>query len=127
MAIKELKWCGKTEEEVKGMDLKEFIQLFPSRKRRSLERGFTDQQKSLLKRLESGANNIKTHARDMVILPVMLGKNLMVYNGKSFIPITVTIEMVGHVLGEFVLTRSSVKHSSAGVGATRSSKAVSAR
>ena len=48
-------------------------------------------------------------------------------NGKDYFPITITAEMVGHYLGEFSLTRKNVSHSAAGVGATRSSKAVSAR
>jgi small subunit ribosomal protein S19 len=124
---KELTWHGKSEQEVKEMDIKEFMKLVPTRQRRSLKRGFTDAQKALMKLIEADNKNIKTHCRDLVIMPIMLGKMIKVYNGKDFFPVTVTLEMLGHYLGEFSQTRKSVTHSSAGVGATRSSKAVSAR
>jgi len=115
------------EEEVKMLDLKAFLQYIPSRQRRTLTRGFTDAQKILLKNLETGKDNLKTHCRDMVILPKMIGKTFRVYTGRDFAPITITLEMIGHYLGEFAHTRKSVSHSSAGVGATRSSKSTSAR
>ena len=124
---KELKWKGKLEEEAKYLDLKEFMDLIPARQRRSLKRGFTDTQKGLLKKIDKGEQNIKTHCRNMIIIPSMLGQLIRIYNGKEFVPITITLEMLGHYLGEFAHSRKLVKHSSAGVGATRSSKAVSAR
>ena len=127
MAIKEFKWQGRTEEEIKQMELKEFIGLAPARVRRSLKRGFTDAQKKLLIRIERGDKNIKTHCRNMIIIPQMLGMMIRVYNGKEFLPVNIVPEMLGHYLGEFTHTRKMVSHSSAGVGATRSSKAVSAR
>ena len=124
---KEITWRGKLEEEVKKLDLKSFMTLIPARQRRSLVRGLTEQQKKVLKSVEEGKNNIKTHCRDMVILPAMIGKTFKVYNGKEYIQVIVTLEMIGHVLGEFAMTRKLVSHSSAGIGATRSSKAVTAR
>jgi len=120
-------WQGKTEEEIKNLDFKEFLELIPARSRRSLKRGFTDAQKTFMKRLETGEDNIKTHCRNLVILPAMLGKSIRIYNGKEFIPLIVTSEMLGHSLGEFSHSRRLVSHSAAGVGATRSSKAISAR
>ncbi len=127
MAIKEYKWQGRNEEEVKNLDLKEFMELIPSRARRSLQRGFTDAQKRLLVQVEADNKNIKTHCRNMVILPQMVGKTIRIHNGKDFNAIIIVPEMLGHLLGEFSHTRKMVSHSSAGVGATRSSKAVSAR
>ena len=124
---KEFRWLGKTEEEIKRMDLKEFMEVTNSRARRSLQRGFTDYQKILLKKVMAGDKNIRTHCRDMVIIPAMLGSIIRIHNGKEFFPITITGEMLGHYLGEFSMTRKSVTHSAAGIGATRSSKAVSAR
>jgi len=124
---KEITWRGKLEEEVKKLDLKSFMTMIPARQRRSLVRGLTEQQKKVLQSVEAGKNNIKTHCRDMVILPAMIGKTFKVYNGKEYIQVIVTLEMIGHVLGEFSMTRKSVSHSSAGIGATRSSKAVTAR
>ena len=124
---KEFTWKGKTEEELKKMDLKEFITLTTSRQRRSLKRGFTEAQKAFMKRITAGENNVKTHCRDMVIVPQMIGKTIRVYNGKEFLPIMINAAMIGHYLGEFSHTRKGVTHSAAGIGATRSSKAISAR
>jgi|SRR3989338_7392440 len=124
---KEFTWKGKLEEDAAKLDLKEFMKLIPSRQRRSLKRGFTDAQKSLMIRIEAGENNVKTHCRDMIIVPQMVGKTLRVYNGKEFLPVMVIASMLGHYLGEFSHTRKGVSHSAAGIGATRSSKAVSAR
>jgi small subunit ribosomal protein S19 len=124
---KEFRWQGLTEEEIKGLELKEFMKMVPARQRRSLKRGLTEQQKSLMKRIEKGEKNIKTHCRNMIILPKMIGMVIRVYDGREFVPVNITADMVGHYLGEFALTRKSVTHSAAGVGATRSSKAVSAR
>ncbi|MBR9682961.1 30S ribosomal protein S19 [Candidatus Woesearchaeota archaeon] len=124
---KEFVWHGMNEEEIKKLEMKDFLKLIPARQRRSLKRGFSETQKNLLAKIEKGEQNIKTHCRNLVILPQMIGLFIKVYNGKDFVPIAITADMVGHYLGEFALTRKGVSHSAAGVGATRSSKAVSAR
>lgn len=124
---KEFKWMGKTEEEIKKMDIQEFMKVTNSRARRSLQRGIDDSQKVVLKKVQAGDKNIRTHCRNMVIVPAMVGNIIRVHQGKDFIPVTITAEMLGHYLGEFVMTRKPVTHSAAGIGATRSSKAVSAR
>lgn len=125
--IKEFRWHGKTEEEVKKLDLRDFMQLVPARPRRSLKRGFTDLQKRFLRKIERNEAKLRTQCRDMVIIPSMLGKTILVHRGKEFLPVTISIDMLGHYLGEFVMTRKPVSHSAAGIGATRSSKAISAR
>src|SRR3990167_2984602 len=108
---KEITWQGKTEEEVKKIDLKQFMELTTARQRRSLKHGFTPEQKALLKVLNSGKDNLKTHCRNMIILPQMLGKTIQVYNGKEWVPVRISLEMIGHYLGEFSPTRKGVKHS----------------
>ena len=125
--IKQESWRGKTEEEVKKMELKEFMELIPARQRRSLKRGFTEAQEALLRKINAGEKNIKTHCRDFIIIPSLLGQTIRIHNGKEFIPLIITGDMLGHCLGEFSLTRKSVKHSAAGIGATKSSRAISAR
>jgi len=67
---------------------------------------------------------IKTHLREIVIVPKLVGMTIGVYNGKSFQEIPITVEMIGHRLGEFALTRSKVNHGSAGIGSTKSSRAL---
>ncbi|KHO46802.1 MAG: 30S ribosomal protein S19, small subunit ribosomal protein S19 [archaeon GW2011_AR3] len=128
MAKKEFTYRGKSVQELKEMSDKEFAMLINSRERRKIvKRGWTEEQKKLLKRIRSGKRNIETHCRDMVIMPVMLGMTIKVFNGKEFVPIMINEEMLGHRLGEFSITRKRVEHSAPGIGATRSSSAISVR
>lgn len=127
MAKKELLWRGKTQEDMQKMDIKEFAQFVTARERRKLRRGFTAMEKALIRDIQRGEKLIKTHCRDMVVIPLMLGKMMYVYTGKEFVQFQVTLEMLGHRLGEFALTRKSVHHSAPGIGATRSSAAISVK
>jgi len=132
MAKKDLNFKGKTEEDLRKMDINEFMKLIPSRSRRSLKRGFTDQQKKLLLKVKKANEGklkkpIKTHCRDMVIIPEMLGSSLMIYTGKEWTPIIVNYEMLGRYLGEFTMNRKKVAHSAPGIGATRSSASMSVK
>ena len=123
---------GHTLEELKKMNMDEFVRLLPSRARRSLRRGLPPRQKKLLERLRRAYRAKKrgkdiltrTHVRDMLIFPEMVGLQIGVYNGKSYEIVEVKPEMIGHYLGEFSLTRRNVQHGSPGIGATRSSKYV---
>ncbi len=110
-------------EELQNMSLEEFSKLLKSRSRRLLKRGLTEQQKILLKNIRREPDKFhKTHCRDMVILPELVGKKFGIYNGKEFVTVTVNEEMLGHRLGEFSHSTKSVKHSAPGIGATKSSK-----
>lgn len=113
-------------DELKELSTAEFAELLPSRERRTLKRGFTQSQEILLKKLTK-KNDVETHCRDMIVLPSMLGKTIRIHNGKAFVQIVIQPEMLGHRLGEFALTRHMVKHSSPGVGATRSSSNISVK
>jgi small subunit ribosomal protein S19 len=127
MAKKIFSYRGKTIEELKEMSEHEFAKLLPSRQRRSIMRGFTEQQKKLLERIKDGKKNIETHCRDIVILPLMVGTTIKVHRGNRFEPVIITEEMVGHYIGEFTLTRVKVSHSSPGIGATKSSSSLSVK
>ena len=127
MAKKEFTYRGKTLEELKNLSLNEVAALMPARQRRTLKRELTEQQKILLQKIRKNESNIETHCRDMIILPEMVGKTIKVYSGKEFIPVIIMDEMIGHYLGEFVLTRKRVEHSAPGIGATRSSAALSVK
>lgn len=127
MAKKEFSYKGKTLSELKKMSLNEFAELAPARQRRSIKRGLNEQQKILLNNIKKGKKNIETHCRDMIILPEMIGAIVRIHNGKEFVTITIQAEMLGHYLGEFVLTRKRVEHSAPGIGATRSSASLSVR
>ncbi|MGV7468047.1 30S ribosomal protein S19, partial [Mycobacterium kansasii] len=65
---------------------------------------------------------VKTHLRDMIILPEMVGSMVGVYNGKTFNQVEIKPEMIGHYLGEFSITYKPVKHGRPGIGATHSSR-----
>lgn len=125
--LKEFIYRGKSLEELKKMSLKEFVALLPSRQRRSLMRGLKPEHKNLLQNLKVSSKPVKTQLRNMIILPEMIGKTVSVYNGKEYIPVRIEMDMLGHYLSEFTLTRKSVKHSAPGIGATKSSSAVSVR
>jgi len=123
---KEFKFKGKTLEELKQMSLSEFAKLIPARERRKLSRGFTEAEKRLLLKVKDfkegkRKKNIKTHCRDMVIIPDMIDLMIYIHSGKIFMPIQIMPEMLGHRLGEYVSTRQRVSHSAPGIGATRSS------
>ncbi len=72
---------------------------------------------SLLKKvdkLKSGNRKpIKTWSRNSTIIPEFVGHSFLIHNGKNFIPITISEEMVGHKLGEFSPTRKFIAHTAA--------------
>lgn len=129
MARKIFKFRGYTIEELQAMSLEEVIELLPSRQRRSLKRGFLPRQEKVLAKMEKidiENNNgrpevIKTHCRDLIVLPNMVGYTFGIYNGKEFVEVTIKPEMIGCYFGEFAQTRSRVQHGDPGMGATRSS------
>jgi small subunit ribosomal protein S19 len=126
---KEFMYRGHTIESLQAMSMDEFITILPSRQRRSLQRGLTPEQRILLEKLRAAheenkkgeAITVKTHVRDMIILPEMVGAKIAVHQGKEFLPLTVKPEMVGHYLGEFAITNKPVRHGTPGIGASRSS------
>jgi len=126
----EFTYRGYTLDELQDMELEEVAELLPARVRRSITRGLSYEKEQLLEAAreaeeEETANDpIRTHLRDMPILPAFVGITFAVHNGESFERVKVEPEMIGHFLGEFQLTRTSVEHGQAGIGATRSSKFV---
>ena len=121
---------GHTLDELQEMDVDDVAELLPARQRRSITRGLSVEKQKLLEKArdrdtdETAANPIRTHLRDMPVLPEFVGITFAVYNGHSFERVAVEPEMIGHYLGEFHQTRSTVEHGQAGIGATRSSKFV---
>lgn len=127
--VKKFVFRGKSLEELKAMDIKEFAKLLKAKERRSVLR-MNDEQKKFLARIPKKLQKnkpIKTHLREIVILPQLVGLTIKVHNGKEFIDVEILPGMVGHRLGEFSPTRKRVKHSTPGLGATRSSVFTSAK
>jgi small subunit ribosomal protein S19 len=126
---KEFSFRGHSLESLTGMSMDEFITLLPSRQRRSLQRGLTPEQRILLEKLRAAKEaqkngkdvSLKTHVRDLIILPEMVGAKIQVHNGKEFVAMEIRPEMIGHYLGEFAITNKPVRHGTPGIGASRSS------
>lgn len=120
---KEFTYRGKTLEELKLLDVREFAKLLKSNEKRTVLRQDDELQRFVLRANKKVAMKkpIKTHYRHLIITPRMIGMKIGIYNGKEFVQVQIENEMLGHRLGEFSVTRNRVKHGSAGVGATRSS------
>ncbi len=125
MVMPKESYRGRDMEEIRKMSTAEFSEMLPSRMRRSLKRGMTENQKKLLEKIKKKPGKFhRTTCREMIILPEMTGEKIGVHNGKEYVTVEVTPEMLGHRLGEFSQTRKKVQHSAPGFGATRSSKFV---
>ena len=121
---KEFTYRGKTVDELKKLDVREFSKYIKSKPRRSILRQF-QQIENFISRAKIKAEKnkpIRTHQRELIIVPEMVGMKIGVHDGRTFFPVIITGEMLGHRLGEFAMTRSRVKHSKAGIGATKGSK-----
>ncbi len=128
--IKEITFKGKKLPELLELSMQDFAKLCTSRARRTLLKNGID--KKILKKIETAKKNpkakaIRTHRRDIVIVPQMVGAKISVYKGKDWETVEVNEKMLGHYLGEFALTRKRLQHGKAGIGATKSSTAVTAR
>ena len=123
---KEFRYRGKSLDELNSMSTEALLELLPSRARRSLNRGVSEEKRKLLEDARAKKDgklegDIKTHARDMIILPTMVGLTIGVHNGREFVPLEVKPEMIGRYLGEYVITNKKVVHGTPGIGASRSS------
>jgi len=126
---KEFMYRGYSLSQLQNLAMDEFINLLPSRQRRSLHHGFPPEHRILLEKIRKAKEalrqgkpvTVKTHLRDMIILPEMVAISIAVHNGKEFVTVEIKPEMIGHYLGEFALTNKPVKHGTPGIGASRSS------
>lgn len=127
MSRRKFTYRGYAIDELRNISLEDFIKLVPSKQRRYLKRQkYGDETKALLKKIQlatQGKYNkpIRTHVREMIILPNMIGLTIHVHNGKEYIPIQIKPEMIGRRLGEFAISVKPVHHGVPGVGATKSS------
>merc|ERR1719478_1475142 len=94
----------------RGIELDQLLELVHARARRRLSRGIKKKGTALLKKLRKAKKDcgpydkpdvVKTHLRDMLIMPEMIGSIVGVHNGKVFTSVEVKADMVGHYLGEF--------------------------
>ncbi len=124
--VKEFDYRGIPLDQLQNMSLEKLFEIFPARARRSLTRGITDGKRKLIEEIKlekagKAKNPIKTHIRDLIVVPYMVGITINVFSGKEFVPVTITPQMIGHFVGEYVRTNKRVVHGAPGVGASRSS------
>jgi small subunit ribosomal protein S19 len=126
---KEFTFRGKTMEELKALDTREFAKFLKSRQRRAVLRQFDVIEKFITRCEKKQEKNkaIKTHLRHLIIVPRMVGLTINIHNGKEYIKILIIPEMLGHRFGEFAATRNKVQHGAPGIGATRSSASLSVK
>lgn len=124
MKRKQFTYRGKTLDELKKLDVREFARYLKSRKRRSVLRQFHEIEKFISRAKTKDKRNkpIRTHKREIIIVPEMVGMKIYVHNGRNFVLTEIKEEMLGHTLGEFSLTRARVKHGKTGIGATKGTK-----
>jgi small subunit ribosomal protein S19 len=128
--VREFRFRGLNVEQLKNLSIEALLPLLNARQRRSLDKRvgkyMNDEKRKLRERIKNvregnSKQTIRTHVRDMIILPDMVGITLNIHNGKDFSPITIKPEMIGHYLGEYSITNKRVQHGAPGVGASRSS------
>jgi small subunit ribosomal protein S19 len=127
--VKKFTYRGFNLDDLQRMPMDQFINLLPPRPPRRPPRGLPPRQKRFLERLRKARQAkskrlIRTHNRDMIILPEMVGLTIGIHNGKEFLPLTIQIEHIGHYLGEYAPTNKQVRHGNPGIGATRGSQYV---
>jgi len=109
----------------------QLMELVHARARRRFTRGLKMKPLALMKKLRKAKKEalpmekpavVKTHLRNMIVLPDMIGSVVGVHNGKDFNQVEIKPEMIGHYLGEFSMTYKPVRHGRPGIGATHSSR-----
>lgn len=127
--VREILYRGKKADELKQLDTREFARYLKSEEKRNALRQFDSIERFIAQCkicVEKG-KPIRTHLRHLIITPKMIGFTIYVHNGKEFTPVKIQTEMMGHRLGEFSVTRRKVDHGAPGIGATRSSAALSVK
>ncbi|PSC76600.1 40S ribosomal S15 [Micractinium conductrix] len=113
------------------MSTDELVEMFAARQRRRFQRGLKRKALALIKKLRKAKKEatsgekpdvVRTHLRNMVIIPEMIGSVVGVYNGKTFNQVEIKPDMIGHYLAEFSISYKPVGHGRAGIGATTSSR-----
>ncbi|CAA7407460.1 unnamed protein product [Spirodela intermedia] len=129
--FKKFSFRGVDLDQLLDMGTDELVKLFTARARRRFQRGLKRKPMALIKKLRKAKRDapagekpepVRTHLRNMIIVPEMIGSIIGVYNGKTFNQVEIKPEMIGHYLAEFSISYKPVKHGRPGIGATHSSR-----
>ncbi|KAJ3126766.1 ribosomal protein S15 [Nowakowskiella sp. JEL0407] len=130
-AFRKFSYRGIDLDQLLDLESEQLIELVNARQRRRFKRGLKRKPMGLIKKLRLAKKNapanekpetVKTHLRNMIVMPEMIGSVVGVYNGKTFTQVEIKAEMVGHYLGEFSISYKPVRHGRPGIGATHSSR-----
>merc|ERR1712021_210655 len=122
--FKKYTWGGIDLDKLLDYSNQDLMELFRSRQRRKFSRGIKRAPITVLKKLRKAKREtsygekpeaVKTHLRNMVIVPEMIGSVVGVYNGKQYINVEIKPEMIGHYLGEFSITYKPIRHGRSGL------------
>src|SRR3972149_5207818 len=118
--VKKFDYQGIDLTELEKMPMEKLFQLFPARARRSLTRGITDSKRKLIEEIKLAKagklkNPVRTHLRDLIILPYMVGVQVNVFSGKEFVAVNISPEMISHYLGEYVITNKHAREISVAI------------
>eukprot|EP01129_Flabellula_baltica_P017781 TRINITY_DN99_c0_g1_i1.p1 TRINITY_DN99_c0_g1~~TRINITY_DN99_c0_g1_i1.p1 ORF type:complete len:145 (-),score=39.83 TRINITY_DN99_c0_g1_i1:51-485(-) len=131
--FKKFSYRGRDLDDLLDLSSEELYELFPARARRRFSHGLNRKAYNLIIKLRNAKKDlqpgeypkvVKTHLRNVIIVPEMIGSLVGVYNGKEFSTVEIKAEMIGHYLGEFSITYKPVRHGRPGIGATSSSRFV---
>jgi len=129
--FRKFSYRGVALDQLLDMSTDELVELFPARARRRFQRGLKRKPLALIKKLRKAKKEaeegekpepVRTHLRNMIIVPEMVGSIIGVYNGKTFNQVEIKNDMIGHYLAEFSISYKPVKHGKPGIGATHSSR-----
>merc|ERR1712042_45350 len=129
--FKKFSYRGVELDKLLDLSTEEFINMTNSRHRRSFRRGVKKRHQTLIEKMRkakaaaTGMDKpapVKTHCRNVCILPGMVGNIIGVYNGKMTLGIEVKPEMIGTYFGEYGISYKPVRHGRPGIGATHSSR-----
>lgn len=121
-SFKSFSYKGVELEKLLSMSTEDFAKLCGARIRRKFSRGLDSKPMGLIKKMRkaklAAAKSgkpvlVKTHLRNMIVVPEMIGSLVGIYNGKVFNTVEIKPEMVGHYLGEFSITYNPVQHGKA--------------
>lgn len=124
-AFKKFSYRGVDLEQLLELKTDKLVELFCARQRRRFRRGLGRKPLALVKKLRKAKREvqgmdkpetIRTHLRNMIIVPEMIGAIVGVYNGKVFNTVEIKPEMVGTYLAEYAITYKPISHGRAGIG-----------
>jgi len=126
---KKFQYRGVELEKLLDLSNESLMELFVARHRRKFSRGISRAPTTLLKKLRAAKKGVpygekpaavKTHLRNMVIVPEIIGSVVGVYNGKQFLNAEIKPEMIGSYLAEYAITYKPIRHGKPGLGGSAS-------